>query len=49
MGARNRGGRRTDTRREDTTLTPEQRDWIKILIGGMNMAIAILIFLKVWA
>ncbi len=29
-------------------MTPEQRDWIKILIGAMNMAIAVLIFLKVY-
>lgn len=29
-------------------MTPEERDWIKIMIGATNMAIAVLIFLKVY-
>ena len=29
-------------------MTPEERDWIKILIGAINMAIAVLIFAGVY-
>jgi hypothetical protein len=30
------------------TMTAAQRDYLKIVIGAMNMAIAVLIFLKVY-